>query len=221
MSRLALVLLLLFSAGFASAQDTHDTHGKTEAQILSMGADKWMSFFTSKEGDSTASMTEAAGIYSEVAQKRGDRLLRGIADSSRRIRLTRLRGLLDTFAVASVDAGYCESEGGTMFNTMWASAPGQVEDLLYSLITHTGPKAKPMVVSRVRKQLEKIRKDIQSMHNDDPGGKLFKYGDALAALRKLNQSFDGIVAIARTMSRADSDRILGFCLDQSKNVDYN
>jgi len=216
-----LALFLLLSAGLSEAQDTYDAHGKTESQILQMGLDKWTDFFTSKEGDSTATMTEAAGIYSDVAVKRDDRLLKTLHDDKARTRFLKLRSLMDTFATSSVDAGYCESEGGTMFNTMWAAAPGLVEDTLYLLITHSESKAKRIVVSTVKKQLAKIRKDIEAMHRDDPKGEIFKYKDALEAIRKMSQSFDEIVAVAKSMSRADSDRLLRFCLDQARNVDFN
>ncbi|HWA83628.1 MAG TPA: hypothetical protein VG820_09355, partial [Fimbriimonadaceae bacterium] len=66
MRRLLLCLLLLLSA-LAVAQDQPDMHGKTDAQILRMGMEKWSEFYTSKEGTSTASMTEAADIYGQVA----------------------------------------------------------------------------------------------------------------------------------------------------------
>ncbi|MFI5384750.1 MAG: hypothetical protein ACHQ50_01400 [Fimbriimonadales bacterium] len=210
-------IVVLLAMGIASAQN-YDTHGKTEADILKMGMDEWTSFFTSKEGSSTASMTEAAGIYGDIAQRRNDRLLKDRADKPK---FVKLRKLMHTFASSAVDVSYCESGGGTMYNTMWAAVSGVVEDTLYSLISHTGLKAKTMVVSTVRKQLAKLQKEIDDMHRDDKNSEFFKYKDAVDALTSLNKSFDQIVAIAKTMSRAVSDRLLAFCLQEAKDTDLN
>ncbi len=213
--------MLLLIAGSAWSQDTYDTHGKTEAQILQMGMDKWSDFYTSREGTSTASMTQAAGIYGDVARKRNDKLLSGLHDSEKRSRLQKLRKLIATFSSSAVDVAYCEAGGGTMFNTMWAAVTGTVEDALHLLITQTGPKPKPMVVSAVRKRLTKIGNDLKGMHRDDKNSEFFKYKESLEALAKMRSSFDQIVEIAKDLSRTDSDRILGFCHQAAVNVDLN
>lgn len=218
--RAGLCLLLLVLGCFAWGQDTFDTHGKTEAEILKMGMQEWSDFFTSKEGASTASMTEAAGIYGQVAKKRTDKLLE-TCDAKTKDRTLKLRRLLGSFANSSVDIAYAEAGGGTMYNTMWASVEGVVEDELYALVSKSGSKAKAMVVSMITKELAKLRRQLEEMHRDEKNEELFKYKDARKALAALRTSFDGIVAIAKGLPRADSDRLLQFCYEQAKNADMD
>lgn len=215
----ALLSLLLLS--FTWAQDAVDTHGKSDAQILKMGMEKWSDFYTYKEGTSTASMTEAAGIYGQVATRRNDGLIQRLSDRKRAQTILKLRKLMTDLASSSVDIAYAEAGGGTMYNTMWASVAGVTEDALYELITGKGPKPKALIVSTVKKQLGKLGKEIEVMHADKTESEFFKYGDAKKALAKMNKDFDDLVAIAKHLNRTESDRILGFCLEHAKNADFD
>ncbi|HVT11499.1 MAG TPA: hypothetical protein VHE55_04470 [Fimbriimonadaceae bacterium] len=217
--RAALLLLFALFTCLAGAQDAVDTHGKSEAQILQMGMDKWIDFYTSKEGTSTASMTEAAGFYGDVAQRRNDRLIKSMRDRKRAKTILDLRKLMSDLASSSVDIAYAEAGGGTMYNMMWASVGGVTEDALYALVTGKGPKPKSRVVSDVRKELAKIGREIEAMHADKDNAEFFKYGDAKKALAKMSRDYDRLIAIAKHLSRTDSDRILGFCLEHAKNAE--
>src|SRR5256885_16621471 len=131
--RVYVIALRLLSAFLAIEQDGFDTHGKTEGDILKMGMQEWSEFYAAKEGASTAAMTQAADIYGQVAKKRNVRILDGL-DGIVKERTLKLRRLLGIYASSSVDVAYAESGGGTMYNTMWASVSGVVEDTLYLLI---------------------------------------------------------------------------------------
>jgi hypothetical protein len=218
MRSLICIFLLLLFGSIAVAQDTYDTHGKTEAQILAMGMEQWSDFYTSKEGTSTASMTQAAGIYGDVARKRNDLLLKEKNDAKVKDLTLKLRKLLGQLASSSVDIGYAESGGETMYNPMWASVSGVVEDTLYSILTQAGAPAKKMVVSTVTRQLAKVRKEIEAMHRDDKNNEFFKYDDAKKSIANMQRTFEQIVTVAKTMSRADSDRLLAFCYEHAKNA---
>lgn len=219
--RCLLAVLFLLLRSFAGAQETVDTHGKSDTQILKMGMDKWSDFFTSKEGTSTASMTEAADIYGQVATRRNDRLIKKLSDPKRAQTMLKLRKLMTELASSSVDIAYAEAGGGTMFNTMWASVAGVTEDALYGLISGKGPKPRALVVSTVKKQLAKVGNQIAEMHADKTESEFFKYDDAKKALAKMNKDFDDLVSIAKHLNRAESDRILGFCLEHAKNADFD
>jgi len=209
----------LLLASLALAQESHDTYGKTDAQILEMGMEKWSDFFAAKAGGSTSTMTEAAGIYGEVAKRRNDLLLSGKVQTKPRGKILKLRKLMSGFASSSVDVAYCESGGGTMYNTMWAAVTGVVEDTLYRLVSRSGPKAKPAVVSQVTRMFARISKQIEDLHGDKDNLDVFKYADAKKALEAMRKNYGQIVVIARTMSRHDSDIILGFCLQEARNAD--
>ena len=210
-----LLLLFVLIPILARAQEQVDTHGKTEAQILEMGMDGWMNFYTANVGSSTADMCEAAGVYGAIAEKRNNGLLKA-APTKRKAQILKLRKLLGQFDSSAVDVGYCESGGGTMFNPMWASVSGEVEDALYPMLGGKAPKSKPMVVSAVTRQLARISKDIEDMHT--PDNEFMKYKEAKSALADMRAAFGGIVAIAKSMSRVDSDRLLSFCLDRAKSA---
>ena len=61
----------------------------------------------------------------------------------------------------------------------------------------------------------------EAEHRDEKNNEFFKYDDAKKALAVMQKSFDQVVAIAKAMSRSDSDRLLQFCLEHAKNADYD
>ncbi len=210
MRLLSIVLVLL--AGLVGAQ----VAGKTEAQILKMGMDGWTDYYTRKVGGSTADMCRAAGVYGEAARHRTDRMLRG-KPPALRTRIFRLRNLLMDFDSASIDCAYAEAGGGTMYNPMWASVVGEVEDTLYALLGGPAKKAHPRVVSDVSNKLDKIANLLEAMHKG-PDQETFKYDDAKKALAKMRASYGKVVDIAKGMKRVDSDRVLDFCFERAENA---
>lgn len=213
-----LLVGFLLLAGLASAQESHDTYGKTESQILKMGMDDWMHFFTSKAGSSTADMCEGAGIYGEVAQTRNDRLLKTEKDRDLKQRVLTLRKLLAKFDSSSIDVQFAESGGGTMYNPMWASVTGEVEDLLYGFLSRNLRNTKNLVVSDVSKKLKHLSQLIEKEHQTTPNPELFKYKEAKEALAAMDGTFNGIVTIASKMDRRSSNVLLGFCLERVQNA---
>lgn len=203
---LAFLLPFLLLTSFASAQVDKQT-GKTEAQILKMGAEGWMSYYTEKVGSSTADMCQGARIYGDAAKHRNDRLLANQLDGDFKLQVEKLRKLLTAYANAGVDYDYALSGGGTMYNIMWASVEGEVEDTLYAILTSTGMKPKPMVVSRVSKELAKLDTKLAKAAKDE----YVHAADGKKALATMKNTYRAIVDVAKHMSRKDSDRLLEFC----------
>ena len=202
-----LLLVIALCLSLSAWGQSEIPHGKTEAQILKMGPEAWMSYYSDKVGGSTADMCEGASIYGKAALHRNNALLAKQLDADVKQRIAKLRSLMTTYATSSIDVNYCLSGGGTMYNPMWASVQGEVEDTLYRILTSTGPKPKNMVVSQVTKAHTALGKRISGASANE----YVKVSEAKKALAEMKKAYDGIVAVAKHMSRKDSDRVLGFC----------
>jgi hypothetical protein len=215
MKYVALFLLLLVPFS-ALAQDSVDTYGKTEAEILSMGMQKWYDFYTSKAGDSTAAMSNGWGIYAEVAGKRNDKLM--AEHSDKKAGGMKLRNLLQDFGAQSVSISSDKSGGGTMWGPVSASMAAELEDVVYATLGGDQPKSKHVVVSSVTKLFGKISSEIEAIHKDKSASDYFKYDVAVDSLAQMKKDYAQLVEIAKGMDRANSDRVIGFCQDWAKSA---
>jgi hypothetical protein len=152
-------------------------------------------------------MSRAARIYGEAAKHRNDRLLEQQLDGDFKLQIEKLRKLLTAYATSGVDYEYAIAGGGTMYHIMWSSVEGEVEDTLYAILTSTGKKPKPMVVSQVTKALTKLEANLARASKEE----YVHATDAKKALTAMKNSYKSIVEIAKQMSRKDSDRLLEFC----------
>ena len=112
MHALALALVLM-RPGAALAQE--ETFGKSEAQILAMGENKWDAFYMAKAGQSTAAMVAMSSIYGAAMEHRNDQLAKH-APKSVQLKITSFRRQLNNFAGAAIDIGYNLSGGGTLWS---------------------------------------------------------------------------------------------------------
>lgn len=206
--RRALPLLLVLLAALASAQSGVNTYGKTEAQILAMGQDKWYEFYTSKAGDSTMGMADAYRIYADVEGHRNDRLMK---TSPKRAKAKKLRKLLEDFGEQTLDLCSNINGGGTMYTPMYAQYSADAEGTLYGILAGKSKDIGHFVVSTVTKRMEALFSRAAQTAKDKDAG-YFKPEEARKTIASLRNTFTGIVAVAKTMSRRDSDLILGYCL---------
>ena len=210
--RSLIALALAFLAIGVQAQDTKDTYGKTNAQILAMGRDRWYTFYTSKAGDSTAAMSSAYGFYYDAATARNDALIAKAGE--RKATATKLRKLLTDYCNEALGLGENNTGGGTMWNPISGSCMGDEEDVVYAYLVKKGPSAKKIVVSTVTKKLDSLGALIEKTHKD-PSATYFKYEDAKESLKKMRSDFADLTALAKSFARADSDRVLRFCLEMA------
>lgn len=213
--RAFLLILLLAIVGSAFAQE-EKPHGKTEAQILKMGSEAWMNYYTDTVGGSTADMSRAASLYGTAAFNRNEKLLEKQLDGDFKLQILKLRKGLNAYAAGSVDVQYALTGGGTMYIPMWAMVKGDVEDVLYCLLSASGPKPKSMVVSKVTKRLDAIGKHIAEAAKNA----YVKAPEAKRALGEMRKAYAQIVTVAKTMSRRDSDRLLEFCFDKAELIEF-
>jgi hypothetical protein len=210
-----LAALLLLIPVISVAQDSYDTYGKTEAEILAMGHEKWNTFYESKAGDSTAAMGEQNEIFGEVATRRNDRLLKK-AKAQTKKRVAKLRNLMGDFAGTACELGSNMTGGGTLWNPIEADIPAGVEQVVFGVLGGKAGAAKPIRVSAAQWEMATLAKQIEKNRTDPEAQAYFKYNEAKAQLKKMKAALTNILEIARSLNRYDSDRILGFCKDYAK-----
>lgn len=206
MKRILLGLVLVCSAAFAQ------NLGKTDAQIIAMGMNGWQDFYTKKVGYSTADSCNANTLFGEAVARRNDKLLADNLDGDFTAKVRKLRKLLNTYTSSAVDVGYVRSGGGTMWNPVYAGTLGEGELTLYAILSDRVKPTSHHVVSDVSKKLDSIEKSLNKMKADKSSAEWAKPEDAFKALKVMRSNYAGIVAIAKTMSRKDSDHLLSFCL---------
>jgi hypothetical protein len=209
------MLAAILAITLLAPQDNVDTYGKTQAEVLAMGPDAWFKFYTAQAGDSTAAMSNAYGIYGDIAAARNKRMLSS-SHLKDRSKLEKLRSLMANFGGDMINLGSLLSGGGTMWNVVSAQQYADAEETFYSVARPSGrAKAKQVVVSDVTKRMELNRKKVLASlaSGDIPKD---KKGDAMSGLADAKSTFREIVAIASTYDRTTSDRILGFCLRQAE-----
>ena len=211
-----LQLLLFILPSLALSQS--DTYGKTEAQILAMGEEKWDDFYQSKAGNSTAAMVEMNVIFGAAAEHRNVRLTKA-ARPSVRARVEKLRKLMEAYGADAVGLGYNVTGGGTMWAQVSADITAHTELVLFGVLGGKSPAVKHATVSDVNRQLEALAKTIEGAHTDKDNDPNFKYGDAGASISKMRAELSQIAMVAKPLSRANSDRVLRFCIDYAKTAD--
>lgn len=201
-------LLLFLLTSIAVAQPSVDTYGKTEAQILQMGQEKWFEFYTSKAGESTAGMADAYRIYGGVAAKRNDRIMKSSPNKSK---LQKLRKLLDDFSEQTLELCSNINGGGTMYIPMYAQYGADAEDTLYAILAGKGRDEGSYVVSDVKAKMDALFAKARQTETDKEAS-YFRAAEAHKSITALRNTFKEIVSVAKKMSRRDSDLVLGYCL---------
>jgi hypothetical protein len=202
-----LLLLHPVSARAGGDEVAPDTFGKTDAEILALGQSAWFDYYTAPErgGDSTAGMAEAYELYATAAQRRNAAL----PDPHG---LRPLGPLLDSFGEHALNVAYHMSGGGTMWIPMYAQADCDVEEVVYGLLGGSGqPAAAPATTGLVSRDLAALDRELRAERDDPDAALYFKYAEAQAELEQLRTVYRQLKARAARLSRADSDRVLGFC----------
>jgi hypothetical protein len=133
MRSLVLASLLVSSACVFAQEDRGRSFGKTNAQILAMGEEKWMDFFYKKSGGmSTAETNEALDVYRDAMAWRNDGLMS--KSSSLKAKYLPLRAPLRKLVGESMQLTYVMSGGGSMYSNIAASLQVSAEELLYNLL---------------------------------------------------------------------------------------
>lgn len=219
MMRIAFALLIIVTASFASAQTPptkEDLAGLTQAQVLAKGRQKWMDYYTSKVGDSTAAMCQAESVFGQCMLIRNNQYI-AKKDAIYRNRINKLRKHMTSFATSILEVGMIISGGGTMWHPVSAGIPASVEEVIFAIVQPSKEKTKPLVVSDAHSKyanLEvsyaKAKADIVSMQSE-----AYTYEGGLTHLKAGRAALAEVIKCAASERRADSDRILAFCIKWS------
>jgi hypothetical protein len=193
------------------AQDSQNTFGKTEKEIIAMGETAWHDFYVKQTADSTADESNAYGIYATVMQKRNDQL---IAQTHNK-QAAKIRKYLTDGGNDLTDLGSNISEGGTIWNIIDANMAADIEDAINGYLEKKPAPKEHYVVSDVEKQFSVLAKKIEESHKDT-ADTMFHYADARKSLADARKNFKLTVEFASHCSRADSDRFLAIFVDFAK-----
>lgn len=205
------ILCLIALLGIAAAQDVKETYGKTNAQILAMGYDKWYDYYTSKAGESTQGMAYAGYTYAEALRWRNKGLESKLPPANRKA-MARLRLAIDDFGTSVIQVQRALNGGGTMWFLNFAANAMDVEETMYGLISGKAKPVKPMVVSMVTKELAALDATLKAAPADTWKFEFTKE-DTAQRMAKAKKSFDIVVNIAKTLKRTSSDLLLTYCRD--------
>ncbi|MGE3125965.1 MAG: hypothetical protein AB7F50_06930 [Fimbriimonadaceae bacterium] len=127
----ALLGLVLLTA-IAHCQVERDWLGMTPTQVERMGRAKFVDEFSTKHGSSTMAMCDAEGSYGEAVRALNQAWVKKHAPANREL-MERIRPLVERFKLLSCEVGSAISGGGTMWNPVYASILGDVEELTAEL----------------------------------------------------------------------------------------
>lgn len=134
--------------------------GKTDAQILAMGRQKWFAYYSSKEGDSTADNCDAESLYGAVLKRRNDRLAAKRPKATREA-VRKLRPELTAFAEGVYEVGEALTGGGTLWNVIRAGISPNVEEALGAFVGVRMPASKATAAG-IRRELDDLLKSVRA-----------------------------------------------------------
>jgi hypothetical protein len=211
---LLLTLVMLGTLAVAQPIPADVRYGKSEAQMLEMGREKWFDFYCSQAGHSTAAMADAERYYAQALRNRNAKLIAN-RPTVQKQRIEALRKHMETFAFHMVDVGRSFSGGGTIWVNIAAGAPVDIEEVVYGLMGGKVGPAPKRVVSDVTKRLDAVsvqmnvyKSDLEDFKDSGMG-----YNFAKSALLKARQEFEKIRQIAAKLERRHSDFVLEYCAD--------
>lgn len=208
--RLAALILLLLASAAALPQSK--TYGKTNAQILAMGRQKWFDFYTSKAGQSTLDMSNAERLYGAALKERNDTLLRK-QTKTRQEAVASIRKSGTAFGYGMVTVGFAYTGGGTIWNPIIAGVSADVEEALYDILARkplSKEQRKAPTLAALQKEVDQVgarlvkdRKKIAEY--DTPSGTY--YEDAVKAQKECAALMKELQAAAGKLRSAERTRI--------------
>ena len=204
-----LLLVAVVLSLMCSAQESYDTYGKTESQILAMTQQQWYDFYVAHAGESTASSSNAYWIYGEVEKKRNDRMVASYPQKKKLV--ARLRSLLQNYGAEAISIGSAQTGGGTMWNPISSQMGSDLEQTIFGVLGGGTDRNQKLVVSTVQKKLNAVKVKIDAMRGESG----FDYKMATSAFLDMKADFRKILSEAKSLDRHGSDSLLGFCLNWS------
>lgn len=192
-----------------------ETLGKSEAQIVAMGRDNWVAFFTDGDRDSTTNAAEAETIYG-VALERRNRGRIARLPRARQGFLARTQNWLKAFETHVIELHATLSGGGDTFRSARAAIDADTEEVIGRLTGDRGPAPASHTTGEVERRLSEFETKIRKSKADrlKPEGETFSAEYGLQHLREAREAFRELAATLKSAPRAESDLVLGACIDR-------
>lgn len=194
-----------------------ETFGKTANQIVALGRTKWFEFYTAKAGESTLSMASAERIFGESLRSLNNSRLRRANSAVQQI-TKKLRPLLTDLGGKMIQVASALSGGGTIWTPVRAGLLADVEEVIDFLLGNRREKITSVTTAEISNQLDHVvsqlksnAASIDSMAVDSP-----KSSEAIKLVQDCRELVRQIAVIAKASSRAESSRILAYCLKFAK-----
>lgn len=201
----------------ARAEEYPRKFGKSNAQILAMGSDKWMDFQGATAGQSTAGMSEGMAAYRSALRWRNDRLSTK-SPATLRKRVADLRPLLVDYTGPLMSLGAYMTGGGTIWSNIHAGTLSNSEEILYALLSGKAKPAKPQTTGMVKRELVSLAQDIEA-NSKESYNTPEKTADARKDLAAARAAFARIAVAAARFDRKGSDHILAFCQSTAETAE--
>lgn len=202
----------------AVAQNKEDMMGKTAAQILGMGHDKWFKLYTGKNGESTAGMTTANDVYAQCLAKDTNARIAKLPQSTRVV-LQGLRKPMQAFIEAMIQCGYQVTGGGTIWTLFGSSAYVESEEALAKIVKGPNPRLSlSKLETDVKGKLAKARKTVESSKKDIESFQESGYKAAIKALDDGGRIFAQLIAWSKKIKPDQASTLLKFCSSMADNA---
>lgn len=190
-----------------------ERHGKSAAEIESMGRAGWYRFYTEKEGgETTMSMTFAESYFGWALRTENNRRMNRAGASAETVAF--FRANMKEFKHRSIDVGRAYSGGGSMWNTVYAGTEADVEEVVRYWLTGKGDvEGRPADQASVWKALKEGATSLARAREDIEGGEEFsriRYADVARASRALPGLFSEAVGKMGGISPEVKGEIFGF-----------
>jgi hypothetical protein len=128
--RFALVFLFALSSSGAISQDRL---GKSQVEIVGMGLEKWVEFYTSQKGHSEADVNAAHHVFAACQKAENESAIAALQQPDRD-RLTKYKALYVPFREQAIKLASLYAGGGTMYTHFLSRGPAYDEELMAALI---------------------------------------------------------------------------------------
>lgn len=207
------VLSCLFAApGKIQDPTSEDLYGKTAAEIVRMGHDKWYEFYVDKSGgESTMSMSFAESYFGWALKTENDKTLYKM-DMNVQDRVNFYRLNMSEFEHLGVDMGRAYTGGGTLWNPVYSSIQTRVEETV-AVMMGGKTKEKSYAQADVWAALKEARQDLKASEAEIRDGEQYsriKYAEVEAGLGRMFNLFQRAVDRSSELTPAAKGRIFAF-----------
>ncbi len=190
-----------------------ETLRKSEAQILAMGRDRWVTLFIDGDRDTTTNAAEAESIFGHALERRNRARIARLP-RPRQVFLLRLQGELEGFENHVIEMLASLSGGGDTYRSARAGVAADVGEVIGRLTGDRGEPVPGRHTGEIARRLDDLRRKLQALKSEPlkPTGEPFSAEYGLNHLNDARDGFKQLAELLRTSPRAESDLALSACL---------